>query len=130
MSITVKRNTGKLGVASKIKIELNGEEVDTIMHKNRVKVEVPEGKSNLKVTQLGSSSNEIQVSAGDIVEITATDYYIKSERLTLPVGFIVGMIILFVPTLTYRLIIAGIFILVMFVLERHFKLLNLRVVEK
>lgn len=130
MSITVKRNTGKLGVASKIKIELNGEEVDTIMHKNRVKVEVPEGKSNLKVTQLGSSSNEIQVSAGDIVEITATDYYIKSERLTLPVGFIVGMIILFVPKLTYRLIIAGIFILVMFVLERHFKLLNLRVVEK
>ena len=130
MSITVKRNTGKLGVASKIKIELNGEEVDTIMHKNRVKVEVPEGKSNLKVTQLGSSSNEIKVSDGDIVEITATDYYIKSERLTLPIGFIVGIIILFVPNLTYRLIIAGIFILAMFALERHFKLLNLRVVEK
>lgn len=130
MSITVKRNTGKLGVASKIKIELNGEEVDTIMHKNRVKVEVPEGKSNLKVTQLGSSSNEIEVSDGDIVEITATDYYIKSERLTLPIGFIVGIIILFAPNLAYRLIIAGIFILAMFALERHFKLLNLRVIEK
>ena len=42
VSITIKRNTGSNGIASKIQIKLNGKEVASIMDKKEVEIKIPE----------------------------------------------------------------------------------------
>ena len=81
MSITIKRNTGSNGIASKIQIKLNGKEVASIMEKKEVEIEIPEGKSNLEVTRFGNKSNKILVEDGDVVEITSTAFYRRGVAL-------------------------------------------------
>ncbi len=74
MSITIKRNTGWLGMGTKIEIRLNGKKVGSVEQKDYIDLELPEDKSSLKVTQFGAKSNEILVKDGDMVEITSTIY--------------------------------------------------------
>ncbi len=50
MSITIKRNTGWLGMVTKIQVRLNGKKVERVEQKDYMDLELPEGKSNLKVT--------------------------------------------------------------------------------
>lgn len=124
MSIIIKRNTGWLGVASKIQIKLNGQRAASIKEKEHIEIEIPEGKANLKVTQFTANSNKITVKDGDIIEITSTPFYRISVPLIVPILFLVNLI----PNLTYRLIISGAFFALIVVSQFYFKIFNLRVV--
>ena len=74
MSITIKRDTGLMGTASKVQIKINGEKVASIKYNEQVDIELPEVKTRLKVTQFGVKSNEITVNEGDIIKITTTSF--------------------------------------------------------
>lgn len=102
MSITIKRNTGWQGMASKMQIKVNGEKVARVEEKGQTEVELLGNRAYLQVTQSGVKSNEIEVKDGDIVEITSTKLY----RMSWPL-FIITMTILniLIRDLTYRLII-------------------------
>lgn len=130
MSITIKRNIGWDGVASKIQIKVNGKKVGSIMEGKQMEIEILEGKSNLEVTRFGNRSNKIVVKDGDIIEITSTDFYRKGVSLSLPIGFIMGIIlIILIPNLKYRIIITTIFLAIIVILQLVFKLFNIQVVE-
>lgn len=130
MSITIKRNIGWDGVASKIQIKVNGKKVGSIMEGKQMEIEILEGKSNLEVTRFGNKSNKIVVKDGDIIEITSTDFYRKGVSLSLPIGFIMGIIlIILIPNLKYRIIITTIFLAIIVILQLVFKLFNIQVVE-
>lgn len=131
MSITIKRNTGSNGIASKIQIKLNGKEVASIMEKKEVEIEIPEDKSNLEVTRFGNKSNKILVKDGDVVEITSTAFYRRGVALSLPLGIIFGVIlIILIPELIYRLIIATTFLVIIAISQYYFKLFNIKVVTE
>ena len=99
MTITIKRNTGWQGSGSDIQIKVNGEETASIAENQHLEVELPNDKANLKVSQIGIKSNEIEVKDGDIVEIISTMWY----RLNLPLFIIVMALSILFPGL-YRLI--------------------------
>ena len=131
MSIIIKRNTGHDGVASRIQIKLNGKEVGSIIEKKEIEIEIPEGKSNLEVTRFGNKSNKISVKDGDVIEITATAFYRKGVTLSLPLGIIMGIILIFlIPDLIYRLIIATVFLAIIVIAQFYFKLFNIKVVTE
>jgi len=95
MAITVKRATGWIGSDAKIQIKVNGEKTASVKNNQSIAVEIPDGKTHLKVTQFITKSREVDVRDGDIVEITST----KWNQIMLP--FIVFIILL--PDITYRL---------------------------
>ncbi len=101
MSITIKRNTGWLGMASKMQIKVNGEKVARVEENGQAQVELPGDRAYLQATQSRVKSNEIEVKDGDIVEITSTKFYRMSFLL-----FIITMTILniLIRNSTYRLI--------------------------
>lgn len=72
MSIKIKRNTGWLGTASKIAIKVNGEKVAKISNNQEMEIEIPDETAQLKVSQTGMRSNEIEVQDGDVVEVTTS----------------------------------------------------------
>ena len=131
MSITIKRNTGQGGVASRIQIKLNGKEVGTIMEKKEIEIEIPDGKSNLEVTRFGNKSNKISVKDGDVIEITATAFYRNGVALSLPIGIMMGVILVFlIPDFIYRLIIVAIYLAIIAIAQFFFKLFNIKVVTE
>lgn len=131
MSIIIRRNTGWNGVASKMQIKLNGKIVGSIMEKEQIELEIPEGKTNLQVTRFANKSNKLVVEDGDIIEITPTDFYRKSVSLSLPMGIITGIIlIVLIPKLVYRLIIVAVFSVIIVVAEQVFKLFKIKIVSE
>lgn len=72
MSITVKRNTGWLGMGANLIIKINGEKTTKIWHEETKNITIPDDTVQLKVSQFGTKSNEIEVRSGDTVEITST----------------------------------------------------------
>lgn len=115
MSITIKRNTGWIGYASKIHIKLNGEKVASVMNNQHIDIELPDGKAYLKVTQDGVHSNEIEAKDGDILEIIQTRWYQISFPLFIIVLFLTIVLRNYIPNLKYMLMIqffVGISILV------------------
>ncbi|WHZ31716.1 hypothetical protein QNK01_09560 [Desemzia incerta] len=75
MSVTIKRKTGLLGVASKMSIKVNGEKVTKIANEEVVDIEIDAESTLLRVTQFGTRSNQIEVKDGDVVEINTTKIY-------------------------------------------------------
>lgn len=129
VSITIKRNTGWLGVASKIQIKLNGKRVGSIKAKQQIELEIPEGQSNLQVTQFINKSKQILVKDGDVIEITSTAFYRKMDSLSLPIGFIMGVILIFlIQELIYRLILVAVFLAIILIFQLVFKVFNVKVV--
>lgn len=124
MSIIIKRNTGWLGVASKIQIKLNGQKVGSVMEKKYIEVEVPKGKANLQVARFGSKSNKIEVKDGDVIEITSTIFSRTIDSLIIPISILISLI----PNLTYKLIIFAAFFVLVVISLFLFKLFNLKVV--
>ncbi|NBI08332.1 hypothetical protein [Senegalia massiliensis] len=124
MPIIIKRNTGWLGVASKIQIKLNGQRIGSVMEKKHIEVEIPKGKANLEVTRFGSNSNKIAVKDGDVIEITSTIFYRTIIPLIIPISFLISLI----PNLTYKLIIFAIFFALIVISQFFFKIFNLKVV--
>lgn len=124
MSIIIKRNTGWLGVASKIQIKLNGQKVGSVMEKKYIEVEVPKGKANLQVARFGSKSNKIEVKDGDVIEITSTIFSRTIDLLIIPISILISLI----PNLTYKLIIFAAFFVLVVISQFLFKLFNLKVV--
>lgn len=75
MSVTIKRKTGLLGVASKMSIKVNGEKVTKIANEEVVDIDIDAESTLLRVTQFGTRSNQIEVKDGDVVEINTTKIY-------------------------------------------------------
>ena len=75
MSVTIKRKTGLLGVASKMSIKVNGEKVTKIANEEVVDIDIDAESILLRVTQFGTRSNQIEVKDGDVVEINTTKIY-------------------------------------------------------
>lgn len=72
MSVTIKRNTGWLGMGTRITVKLDGEKVAKIGYGEKIEVDLPDHSAQLKVSQTGSKSNKVEVVNGDAVEITTT----------------------------------------------------------
>lgn len=72
MSVTVKRNTGTLGMGAKFSVKVNGEKVTKIAHEEAIELDIKDENASLRVSQFGSRSNQIQVKDGDVVEVTTT----------------------------------------------------------
>lgn len=70
MSIRLTRRTGWGGSALRFSVFLDGEKVDKIVEGETKEIELPRERSVLKVTQLGSRSNQLEVKEGQKVEIT------------------------------------------------------------
>lgn len=125
MSITIKRNTGWIGYASKIHIKVNGEKVASVMNNQHIDIELPDGKASLKVTQDGVHSNEIEAQDEDILEIIQTRWYQISFPLFIIVLFLTIVLKNYIPNLKYMLMIqifVGISILVSMFLIDGFRL--------
>ena len=98
MSVLVRRNTGWQGSASKIQIKINGEKIDSVGDNQEVNVRLPDGKAQLKVTQFGVKSNEIEIEDGDIIDITVTRWH----RMSFPIQ-VIAMFFLFIsPNFEYK----------------------------
>lgn len=69
MSITIKRNTNWLGSGTNCSILLNGKKVAKIARNQKINLDISNEKTQLRVSQFGSKSNEVDVTDGDIVEI-------------------------------------------------------------
>ncbi len=100
MLITIKRDTGLMGSASKIQIKVNGEKLASVMDKQHIAVDIPHDKANVKVTQFGVKSNEVEVKDGDTLKITSTTF----NRLGFPLLSIIVFLTFFIPVLKYKLI--------------------------
>jgi len=119
MSVTVKRNTGWMGTASRISVKLNEEKIEKIANNQQIRLNLPDSddEARLKVTQFGAKSNEIIVTDGDTVEITTTKWSYTSFFL----------LILYIPLINivaisaYRTIV---FIVVLIMLISSFFLLD------
>lgn len=88
MSITLKRNTGWLGMGVKLTIKINGEKVSTIGYNEEIRLNIPHNNSELRVTQFGTKSNKVDVKNNDTVEIT-----------TPKLSYIVFFLVIISPTL-------------------------------
>lgn len=88
MTVKIKRNTGWLGIATSIKIILNGEKVAKVSENSQVEVILPDKKSYLKIRHSGVKSNEIEVKDGDVIEIKRRRWYTWSFIL-----FLIAMIL-------------------------------------
>ena len=133
MAITIKRNTGWTGIASKIQIRLNGEKVASVEQNQHIEVEIPEDKANLQVTQLGflgSKSNKIEVNDGDVIEITSTTFLKISNALIVPVSFILGLLTRPIINFKYKLIGPAVFFALVVISQFLFKMLNIKAVTE
>lgn len=75
MSILISRNTGILGSGPKVQIKINGKKVTSIKEDSTLEIEIPDDKANLKVTQSGLKSDEVEVIDGDIISIKFKKWY-------------------------------------------------------
>lgn len=117
--VTIKRNTGWIGVASRIKIKVNGEKSALISEGQTIEIELPADESSLKATQLGVRSNEIIVRDGDILEIHQTKFY----RMILPIIIVIQVLFFSVISLDYRLFpILSFFVLVSMLFIEGFRI--------
>lgn len=127
MSITIKRNTGWIGMGTNIQIKLNGKKVAKVGENTQIEVELPEDKACLKIKHVGVKSNEIEVKEGDVIEIKQTKWY----KWSFPLYFVFLILSMFIFDPTKRLMIVitiGILYLIsLFIKEGYYlKVINER----
>lgn len=88
MSITLKRNTGWLGMGVKLTVKINGEKVSTIGYDEEIRLNIPHNSSELRVTQFGTKSNKVDVKNNDTIEI-----------ITPKLSYIMFFLVIISPTL-------------------------------
>lgn len=118
MTITVKRKTGWLGMGVSLMIKINGEKTAKIGYGEMLEVAIPDKSAQLKVSQSGARSNEIEVRNGDTVEITTS----KSS-------YVIWLLLVIAPALLHIFtdsliifIVAFILLAIGIFLVNHFKL--------
>lgn len=110
--------------------KIERKKVTSIMEKQQIELEIPEGKSNLEVTRFGNKSNRIVVKDGDVIEIRSTELYKKSVSLSLPIGAIMGAVLIFlIPNLIHRVIIVVVFLATITIAQLVLKLFRVKVVS-
>lgn len=72
MAVTIVRNTGIYGSATGMTVKVNGEKVTKI--KKQAKVDIPEVKTTISVSQFGETSNKIKVKDGQKITITTRSW--------------------------------------------------------
>lgn len=113
MSIRIERNTGWMGMGSKIQIRVDGEKIASVSENQYVQVELPGDKAHLKVTQFGVKSNEIEVKDGDIVKIMSKRWYRMSVPLLISIMIFTNLIL----DLKYRLIVIVLYIISSYLID-------------
>lgn len=106
MSVTIKRKTGWFGMGVKIAIKLNNEKVAKIGYDQEIELDIPSKGAQLKVSQQGVKSNELEVKDGDIVEITTLKWgylivFLPSILVLLPIFSVNTFLRFFVITLLF-----------------------------
>lgn len=121
MSVIIKRKTGFLGMASKISVKVNGEKVSKIANDESLELDIKDDNASLRVSQFGSRSNQIEVTDGDVVEVTTT----KLAYMAFFIPFIFNIASNIVPTVHYyttnsfiMVLLSMLFILTMFNIYR------------
>jgi hypothetical protein len=70
MTIKIKRQTGWTGMATRLRVKLNGKEVDKVEFDQTIDVELPYNQTELSVSQFLTTSDKVKVSDGDTVLVT------------------------------------------------------------
>ena len=70
MQVKIVRNTGVYGSAGRMNVKVDGEKVGHIVHSERAYFPLKNKTGKLQVQILGSKSNVLDVTDGDVVELT------------------------------------------------------------
>lgn len=70
MQVKIVRNTGVYGSAGRMNVKVDGEKVGRIVHGERSYFPLKNKTGKLQVQILGSKSNVLDVTDGDVVELT------------------------------------------------------------
>lgn len=70
MQVKIVRNTGVYGSAGRMNVKVDGEKVGHIVHGERAYFPLKNKTGKLQVQILGSKSNVLDVTDGDVVELT------------------------------------------------------------
>lgn len=101
MFIKIRRNTGWQGSGTTIRVFANGEKLLSVSNKNETEIEIPHEKVRLKASQFGAKSNEIEVSDGDIIEITSTAW----NRWSYPALIVFLFFTILLPSTQFKVIV-------------------------
>lgn len=74
MSIKIIRKTGFMGMAVRVAVKVNGEKIAKISHQESLQLNLKEKEALLRVSQLGTISNEIKVNDGDVIEVKISNW--------------------------------------------------------
>lgn len=74
MSIKIIRKTGFMGMAVRLAVKVNGEKIAKISHQESLQLNIKEKEALLRVSQLGTISNEIKVNDGDVIEVKMSNW--------------------------------------------------------
>lgn len=74
MSIKIIRKTGFMGMAVRLAVKVNGEKIAKISHQESLQLNIKEKEALLRVSQLGTISNEIKVNDGDVIEVKISNW--------------------------------------------------------
>lgn len=68
--LSVKRKTGFTGILSNINIYINDKKVAGIKQNQQIELALPTDKAKIYVSKMGTYSNELVVTEGQVIEIT------------------------------------------------------------
>ncbi|WP_373779774.1 hypothetical protein [Jeotgalibaca porci] len=96
MTVTIKRDTGFLGMLGSLKLLINGKVVGKVAHNDTIELDLSHDEAILHISQGGSRSNKVRVRNGDTVVIKTvtrtkilflTMFAVPALLLLLPASF-------------------------------------------
>lgn len=63
-----------MGMAVRLAVKVNGEKIAKISHQESLQLNLKEKDALLRVSQLGTISNEIKVTDGDVIEVKMSNW--------------------------------------------------------
>lgn len=92
LSVEIKRDTGIIGVVSKMNIKVNDEKVAEIQNEEVKEITLPMDKARVQITQMGAKSNEVRVEDGDRFVLTTTFWGKYGLFLLIIIAMVAGIL--------------------------------------
>lgn len=92
-SVEIKRDTGIIGVVSKMNIRVNDEKVAEIRNEEVKDITIPMDKARVQITQMGAKSNEVRVGDGDRFVLNTTFWGKYGLFLLIIIATVAGILI-------------------------------------